>query len=227
MKKEEIKLLNKIQHLKSKINDVALKFKKLKGSRNILIENERDYSESVSKWQQDIKLVSQKLLAYIHALEKDKRCLQNRVKLLENIFSINDINYFKKTESKIKLLEEICNKAMDEDAGMIKKIKELEASYVIQQNLNEEMSKEITLLRAQLTELKTNKDDSVKNENDNQQNTKDELEKIHEQNHLLQKSIQEYILKYEILTKEQAQLLLLLNSTQESLQNLKKMKKIK
>jgi len=111
---------------------------------------------------------------------------------------------------------------MDEDVGMIKKIKELEASYVIQQNLNEEMSKEITLLRAQLTELKTNKDDSVKNENDNQQNTKDELEKIHEQNHLLQKSIQEYILKYEILTKEQAQLLLLLNSTQESLQNLKK-----
>ncbi|XP_055381008.1 GRIP and coiled-coil domain-containing protein 2-like [Condylostylus longicornis] len=213
MKIKEVRLLDEIQHLKNKINDVVFKFKKLKECRKVLMENEVDYSESVSKWQEDIRRVSQKLLAYIRMLENDKNILQRYLKIYEKQKIDDEINYLTNIERKTQNLIKICDKVIIENQQNSTQITDLTASIENHQTLNDDTVKEINIINSKIVESNKEEKNEKREENNFDLKVKcDELEKF----------LQEQVSKCEDLKNQRDQSALILKSTQDSYNNLKK-----
>lgn len=85
LKNNEKEQNEKIQIIKQKLMSVAMKLKKLKSSKEILLETVQDYSESISNWQRDINNVSNQLCNRIVNLENDKIVLEEEKKMFKSL----------------------------------------------------------------------------------------------------------------------------------------------
>lgn len=84
LKKSNDKHAARLQLFKSKIVEFSLKLKKLKKSREILIETVQEYAQSVPKWQKEIMNASNQISNQLLSVDLERKALEKEVARLQH-----------------------------------------------------------------------------------------------------------------------------------------------